>query len=645
MEKGITIIIPNYNCSKYIEKCLNSIVNQNIKKYEIIIVDDCSIDNSIEVIENYIKSNSNSIKLLKNDSNRGAGYSRNKAIKEASYDILSFIDADDYVEDNYYEELLNTMIEEKSDVVVCDIYIRYEKGFGNQDFRNPAVEHDKQKINFINNGLSASPCNKLIKKDLLIKYPFAEDIMNEDVASILAILIKSNKISYNKNTYYNYIQRNESVQNEKLNLKRLDIFKSLDILKGRIAGEKKYNEYINAIIYQQVIMLFIYVIPKEKSLFNRYKFLKQFDKLSKQYNIRKNNLLWNFLETQGRKHKLYYRLIFKLNSMKLSFMSSLLISIYNNLKKFKNSKTVIKKNVTLFDIISSAKKNKKLKNNNKSLSVVVPNYNYEKFIYERIYSILYQDIKIDELIILDDFSKDNSRKIIDELVDKIEPYINVKKVYNDENSGSAFKQWHKGFQLSTCDYVWIAEADDYSDKKFLRNVMKSIYKDDNIVISYADTAFINKNGSIIMKTIKPEIDIQKTGHWNKTYINDGISEIKNYAYLNCTIANVSSVIFKNDNYENYFKISGDFKQAGDWLFYVNVMKNGKICYNNKALNYYRLHGDNVTSTTKKKSHLDEIKRVHEFINKDFRFNKKQNKEILKRYKFLVKVWDIDSKNI
>ena len=108
------------------------------------------------------------------------------------------------------------------------------------------------------------------------------------------------------------------------------------------------------------------------------------------------------------------------------------------------------------------------------VSVVVPNYNYAKFIYERIYSILNQDYKIYELIILDDCSKDNSRELIDEIVEKTKDYINIKKVYNETNSGTAFKQWEKGFKEATGDYVWIAEADDYCDNKFLKTVLKPI---------------------------------------------------------------------------------------------------------------------------------------------------------------------------
>ena len=208
------------------------------------------------------------------------------------------------------------------------------------------------------------------------------------------------------------------------------------------------------------------------------------------------------------------------------------------------------------------------------------------------------------------------------------------------NSGSAFKQWEKGFNLSKGDYVWIAEADDYSEKNFLKTVIKPLKKYDDIKISYVDTAFIDKDGYVIMRSIKPEIDILNTGHWDKNFINEGINEINDYAYLNCTIANVSSVLFKNDNYSSFFKESGKFKQAGDWLFYVNVMNQGKIAYSNKPINYYRVHGNNVTSVTKKQAHFNEIIKIHDKISKIIKLNNKQKKNINERYKFLKKVWNI-----
>ncbi len=638
MKDGITVIIPCYNVEKYLDSCVQSIINQTYKNLEIILVDDCSTDNTWKIIKQYEKKYDN-IKALKNEKNSGAGYSRNRAVEIASNQYISFIDSDDYIELNFYETMLKQMKKEKADVVVCDIFVRYDNVEGT-DTRSVACIKPTDKYSFINNGLAASPCNKIFNKDQLLKYKFLEGTMNEDIPTVLAILVTSSKIAYNTSTYYNYIQRKSSVQNATLSNKRFDIFKALDALEARIPRNQKNKKYWDAIIYNQIIMFLIYVIPKENDSKKRKQFLKRFNELSLKYEIRQNHLWWDFLAAQGKKHKVYYRTLLKLTCEKHYTLANLLISFYKWYSKNVN-KSVIKENITIDDIVFMAKKQSEMEEGEFKLSVVVPNYNYEKFLYQRIYSILYQKEKISELIILDDCSKDNSRELIDEIVEKTKDYINIKKVYNETNSGTAFKQWEKGFKEATGDYVWIAEADDYCDNKFLKTVLKPIKNDNDIVISYCDTAFIDKMGNVILKSIKQEIDIMKTGHWDSDFVNEGSKEIKDYSFLNCTIANVSSVIFKNNNYSKYFKLAGKYRQCGDWLFYVKVMNDGKISYVDKTFNYYRVHGSNVTSLTKKQKHFDEIKLVHNEIDKMYKFDKKQKSEINKRYKFLRRVWSLD----
>jgi len=166
-------------------------------------------------------------------------------------------------------------------------------------------------------------------------------------------------------------------------------------------------------------------------------------------------------------------------------------------------------------------------------------------------------------------------------------------------------------------------------------------KNQNIVISYCDTAFINTIGEIILKSIKSEIDIQKTGHWDKSYINSGLNEIENYSFLNCTIANVSSCLIKKGDYSQCLKESGNYKQAGDWLFYVKVMKNGKISYSNKICNFYRVHGNNVSSTMNHRKHIDEIIKIHHYNLENFKLSKKHEDKMKNRIEFLKKAWDVD----
>lgn len=640
MKNGISIIIPCYNTGKYLKDCLDSIINQKLESYEIILIDDCSSDNTVEIIDSYTCKYDNIISI-KNKENRGQGYNRNIALKKAKYDLVSFVDSDDYLEENFYSELLKNMKDYHSDIALCDIYIRYDKSLSDEaDIRAIECEGKVCKENILNTGHCASACNKIFKKELILKYPFPEDIMNEDVSTVLACIVQAKKISYTDKTYYNYIQRPKSTQNKSISFKRFDLFRALEVLKERIETNSKFSVYWDIIIYQQLIMFYLYIPPKEKDFFKRYKFLKKLSENARKYRVRQNHYFWNFLAAQGRKHKYYYKLFLKFNDSGFCFLANLMISFYS-FYHFHFVKEVIPDIITMETLEKLAKKQGMKKTNKYKLSVGVPNYNYEEFLYQRIYSILYQTEKIDELILLDDCSKDNSRQLIDEMVDKLGKYINIKKVYNKQNSGTAFKQWEKSFKEATGDYLWIAEADDFCDKKFLKTIFSKINKHDNVVLAYCDTAFIDKKGKIILPSIKGEIDILSSGHWDQSYINNGLDEVRDYAYLNCTIANVSSVIFKNGDYRDYFKLAGEYRQAGDWLFYVNVMKNGNVLYSNKRYNYYRVHGNNVTTMTKKKLHLEEIKKVHKYVKENFEVSPDATKQINKRYKFLKRVWKID----
>ena len=649
MNKLISIIIPCYNIENYIEKCIESIENQTYKDIEIIAVDDCSKDGTIVKLKELQERYSN-LQVYQNDKNRGAAYSRNFAMKKAKGEYIGFVDSDDYITDDYYEKLMETAEKEKADLVATDIEIVYENN-SNAPILSRACLGEVTKFNLVNNGLAASPCNKIIKKELIEKYPFLEGKINEDVASILPAIVKAKKVAYVQGIKYFYVQRNNSVQNEEVTTKRLEMFDSINTCFERIKDDKDFKKYQSAILYQQVLLLYMVIIPKQKDYEKRQELLDIFMEKQEKYNLYKNKHIKHFIKEQPKKERRFYKDMAKCLKRKETTIANEIIDDKDKMNKTKEKmkdvirkltkRTVIRRYIEVKDLEKLAKKQSRKQQGDIKISVVIPNYNYENFLLPRIYSILNQTEKIHELIILDDCSKDNSRKLIDEIVEKIAPYIKVQKVYNQENSGCAFKQWKKGFALATGDYVWIAEADDCCDKTLLKNIIKPIKQDKNIYISYADTAFINAWDKIILPTIKPEIDIRKTNHWESDFVDNGLEEIKNYTFLNCIIANVSSCIIKKDNYDDIFEKIIEYKQAGDWLFYVSVMKKGDIAFCNKPLNYYRLHGNNVTSVTKKQKHFDEIVRIHGEIRNMIEMTPWHEDEIQKRYDFLKRVWDLE----
>ena len=166
----ISIIIPCYNVEKYVDDTLKSILNQTYKKYEIIFVDDVSTDNTFKIIKNYEKKY-DFVRAFQNPTNSGAGAARNLGLSKAKYDIISFIDSDDTIEENYYEALMKKMEEEKSDLVVCDIYMKYDKEFDitsseyNNELKKKLINNDNIYSQIIISFTFSSEINKLINSN------------------------------------------------------------------------------------------------------------------------------------------------------------------------------------------------------------------------------------------------------------------------------------------------------------------------------------------------------------------------------------------------------------------------------------------------------------------------------------------------
>ena len=262
---------------------------------------------------------------------------------------------------------------------------------------------------------------------------------------------------------------------------------------------------------------------------------------------------------------------------------------------------------------------------NKKVSVIIPNYNYGKYIVRRINSVVKQTYPVYELIVLDDCSSDNSVEVVEKKLAEVRekyPGLKIGFVKNEVNSGKAIAQWKKGFELATGDYVWIAEADDSCSWKFLEEAMKG-FDDPEVVLSYTESMLINSWGLMIAPNFRWSRDKEKTGHYKNSYIKDGKKEIEEILAIRCTIPNVSAVVFKKDKrYLKYLEDALKFTQVGDWYFYTKVLENGKINYNHRSLNKFRIHKNSVTGGAKKaKRHYDEIVGMHDYFRKNYGLSK------------------------
>lgn len=256
--------------------------------------------------------------------------------------------------------------------------------------------------------------------------------------------------------------------------------------------------------------------------------------------------------------------------------------------------------------------------NPKKVSVVIPSYNYQDYIIERIDSVLLQTYPIYELIIVDDCSKDNSVAVITKKVEKIKkqyPDLTVKFMVNEKNSGNVFCGWQRAFEESTGDYLWICEADDSCANTFLETIMKG-FDDEETVLSYCESLTMDEKNVILMKNLREWIDIFKTGKWDQDYIMSGHDELTSTLCINNTIANASSAVFKKFeglDYKTWLKEAQTFRLAGDWYFYSKVVEHGKVAYFRDSLNYHRMQSKSVTLTTSGQKEYDEIVRMQDDI--------------------------------
>ena len=245
----VSVIIPVYNVEKYLNKCIDSIINQTLEEIEIICVNDGSTDSSLNILEDY-KNKDNRIIII-NQRNLKQATARNNGIKIAQGEYISFIDADDFIENNFLENMYSEAKNNDTDIAVSNV-----KSFINEDYQNDTYVGYWSFYNYNNNVLinaedkfgviySCAIWNKIYKRDFLIKNNiyFFENLFLEDVSfnSIAAIL--SNKIILLKNTYYYYNRGNGSsfMTNAEISKRTLDMInmtkKSREFLKNKLYND------------------------------------------------------------------------------------------------------------------------------------------------------------------------------------------------------------------------------------------------------------------------------------------------------------------------------------------------------------------------------------------------------------------------
>ena len=245
----VSVIIPVYNVEHYIDRCLKSVIEQTLEDIEIIIVNDGSTDSSKMIIERYVNEYQNRIIYLEKE-NGGLSSARNFAMPYAKGEYIAFLDSDDYIEKDMYEQMYNKAIKENADLVECDFIWEYpdkKKYDIGKEYTNKKEAIEKARV---------VAWNKLYRREIIEKHnlKFPEGLRYEDVEFFYKLVPFIEKISFVRKCFVHYIQRQNSIANTQ-NSRTKEIFNVLDNVIEFYKQNGIYDEYKEQLEYIYVRFL------------------------------------------------------------------------------------------------------------------------------------------------------------------------------------------------------------------------------------------------------------------------------------------------------------------------------------------------------------------------------------------------------
>ena len=438
---AVSIIIPMYNAAEYIGECLDSLLAQTFQDFEVIVVDDCSTDDSVAIVESYVEKFGKRLRLTKTSSNSGGGsVPRNKGLFFSKGEYVLFVNAEDFILNTALETLHSTAKKNRADVVYSgayydlrqadDVYVQRDSQ-GEQAFKERREDKPSLSGMELNNGLQQllnegsfwNTWTKFVRRDFLIKNEiiFPEIKLGGDYIWTLHIHCCPKRLWRIPTPLY--FHRN--------------------IITSKETTLTEQTTYLSS--------AFVAWLEYLRDLSRRIKILR--DNPAYCYEASKNYFKLGFLDrltkTQGQLniHELY-RVLYRNNkndpTLPFFFSAS---SAITNAKELSTTSTTTP-----------------------LISVVIPLYNAEKYLSECLESILKQTLRAFEVIIVDDCSTDSSCEIVESYMPKFEGRL---KLYHmEENTGSGALPRNKGLLLSSGEYVYNMDNDDMLTKTALEELYK-----------------------------------------------------------------------------------------------------------------------------------------------------------------------------
>lgn len=288
----VSIIVPVYNVENYLDKCLDSLINQTLQDIEIIVINDGSTDNSQSIIDSYQDKYPKLIKVIRQP-NQGISVARNKGLEQAKGQYIAFIDSDDYADKNMLQKAYDHIKKEQADIVVWNYYevnssAEILKKQTIPNFKSCSLKDEPTLLFSIN----PAPWNKLYKKSLFDTIRFPNDKTKyEDLMTIPKVLINARKISKLEESFNYYLIRNNG-ETRSIDERVFDILKVLNHVNNYMKDKLIFDQFYDEITFFNIQHIMYQVLKQRhsKDLFMSKKFIDQaYDFLNKNFpNWRKN---------------------------------------------------------------------------------------------------------------------------------------------------------------------------------------------------------------------------------------------------------------------------------------------------------------------------------------------------------------------
>ena len=303
MKDKISIIVPIYNMEKYLNKCVNSIINQSYENLEIILVNDGSTDDSLNICNKFKKKDKRVVFLKKE--NGGLSSARNYGIEHANGKYISFVDADDYIEKDYREKLYNCITKYKVKISIGGLKTIYENG-QKTDYSTKKIYKINKKDAFKKmlyvDEIGVSAWSKLYLKELFDNVKYPEGRIFEDTATTYRLIDQCEDIGVCDYPIYNYCIRSKSITSEKFNIKKMDWIISAIEMTHYL--KNKYNDLDNACLSY---MMYTHIGVLSSLAMNDKEYKKERKELISYIKSKKSKYLKD--ENVSKKYKMVTRLI------------------------------------------------------------------------------------------------------------------------------------------------------------------------------------------------------------------------------------------------------------------------------------------------------------------------------------------------